>query len=286
VARTIRLLITDLDNTLYDWVTFFSASFYAMVRVAAPILEVETEELLDQMRVVHQRHRNSEHPFALLETEACLIRFRALTRRERLAALSPAFEAFNTARADTLRLYPGVAETLRILMKSDCTIVGHTEASAVNAASRLRLLGLEDCISRLYAVRPSGEGHPDPAYVGSLTSWGDRVRLIDEHERKPDIRILIDICREHEVSPHETLYVGDSISRDVGMAKAAGVAAAWAKYGLDYDPVCWKQLVRITHWTAEDVRRTQEAQALYGHVIPDVTLNEFSDILNSFSFGN
>jgi FMN phosphatase YigB (HAD superfamily) len=26
-----KLLITDLDNTLYDWVTFFTASFRSMV---------------------------------------------------------------------------------------------------------------------------------------------------------------------------------------------------------------------------------------------------------------
>jgi FMN phosphatase YigB (HAD superfamily) len=27
----LKLLVTDLDNTLYDWVTFFAQSFDAMV---------------------------------------------------------------------------------------------------------------------------------------------------------------------------------------------------------------------------------------------------------------
>lgn len=64
----IRLFITDLDNTLYDWVSFFTSSFYEMVGEAAGLLQADRGELLDQLRDVHRRHHNSEHPFALLET--------------------------------------------------------------------------------------------------------------------------------------------------------------------------------------------------------------------------
>ena len=34
----VRLLITDLDNTIYDWVTYFAQSFYDMVDEAAKLL--------------------------------------------------------------------------------------------------------------------------------------------------------------------------------------------------------------------------------------------------------
>ncbi len=43
----IKLVVCDLDNTLYDWVTFFSKAFYAMVETAVPILEVPKDQILD-----------------------------------------------------------------------------------------------------------------------------------------------------------------------------------------------------------------------------------------------
>src|SRR5438552_2131374 len=94
----ISVLLTDLDNTLYDWVTFFSCAFYDMVEVAAPILGISSEDLLDQLRNVHQRFHSSEHPYALLETEIAQQRLGSLSRDARKAALDNAFHAFNRTR--------------------------------------------------------------------------------------------------------------------------------------------------------------------------------------------
>lgn len=76
------------------------------------------------------------------------------------------------------------------------------------------------------------------------------------------------------MKPSETLYVGDSISRDIGMAKEAGAWTAWAEYGTHYDPADWNRLVRITHWSREDVERAQAAKEQYGDVRPDFILRE------------
>lgn len=60
VQVDIELSVTDLDNTLYDWVTFFASSFYAMVSRAAEILGTPVEMLLDECRRVHQCYGDSE----------------------------------------------------------------------------------------------------------------------------------------------------------------------------------------------------------------------------------
>lgn len=49
------LLIADLDNTLYDWVTFFARAFSAMVDELETLLTIDRERLLDEFKVVHQR---------------------------------------------------------------------------------------------------------------------------------------------------------------------------------------------------------------------------------------
>jgi FMN phosphatase YigB (HAD superfamily) len=48
-SRT-HLVITDLDNTLYDWVTFFAQSFQAMAAELEPILELPADAILDEFK--------------------------------------------------------------------------------------------------------------------------------------------------------------------------------------------------------------------------------------------
>ncbi len=270
----IELLVTDLDNTLYDWVGFFAKAFTAMIDVAVGLLEVDREQLLDELKRVHQRHHDSERAWSLAETETVIRRWPRASFEERRKALDPAFHAFNRVRKDRLQLYPGVAETLETVSRLGVPIVGHTEASAINALTRVEKLELSDLLTRLYAA-DSGQA------VGDA-----RVRVVPVPRaiHKPDPRILLEVCDEMGVAPERALYVGDSLSRDVGMARQIGMHAAWAAYGTRHDPHDWATLVRITHWTREDVARAQRAQELFGDSEPDVTLERFDELLERFEF--
>jgi phosphoglycolate phosphatase len=68
------------------------------------------------------------------------------------------------------------------------------------------------------------------------------------------------------------------------MAKRAGAHAAWAKYGTVYDRELWLRLVRVTHWTDDDVRREKELQKEVVDVHPDVELKSFPGILDHYNF--
>lgn len=281
---SIELIITDLDNTLYDWVTFFASAFYSMIAVASQVLNVPEDVLIEECKIVHQQHHDSEAAFSLLETPTVAQRFGHLSRSEQAKALDPAFHAFNRERDRTLRLYPGVQETLKYL-RERVAVVAHTEASAVNALFRLGKLGVGDSIRVLYALGQTGKGHPDEPRMAEYRKFlGDmgRVRILREDERKPNPQVVLDICKDQGVSPERALYVGDSVARDIGMAKAAGAWAAWAKYGTKYDAEHWARLVRITHWTPADVERAQRAQRDYGEARPDRVLSEgLSEILQA-----
>ncbi len=64
-----RALITDLDNTLYNWYAFFIPAFYGMISEAARILDCPESQLIEDMRRVHVRFGDVEHPFALIHTD-------------------------------------------------------------------------------------------------------------------------------------------------------------------------------------------------------------------------
>lgn len=277
----IRLVVTDLDNTLYDWVTFFVTAFYEMVDVAVKILDVDREQLLDDLRSVHRKYHNSEQPFALLETETVRFRLRDLTKDQQVARLNEAFHAFNRARKRTLHLYPGVVDTLVELRARGVRVVAHTEATVTNAQFRLSKLGLSQHIERLYALEHVGEPHPMPERIEPI-SGVSMVRMLRHDERKPDPQVLFDISRDMSVPPNEILCVGDSIVKDIGMAKEAGTWAAWARYGTEFnDPKVWAALVRVTHWTDEDVLRANVDKQRLGATKPDRVLSQFADILNT-----
>ena len=273
----ISLVVTDLDNTIYDWLAAFVPAFYAMVAVAAPLIGVSEEALLDDLKRVHQQHGDSEHPFALLETSSVREKWGALNQTELIERLDPAFHAFNRLRKKSLKLYPGVLETLERLSQIPVPIVAYTDARVINSLFRLDHLNVRRFFSRLYAP-----AHVAPDLGEAATM--DFVRLLSTYDRKPNPQTLIDICSEYSVAPSRAIYVGDSIVRDVYMANSAGVHSAWAKFGTLYDKSLWPQLVRVTHWTDADVARESELWHKAQGANAEIALDQFSDLLNYCDF--
>jgi FMN phosphatase YigB (HAD superfamily) len=274
---TIRAVITDLDNTLYDWVTFFAHSFDAMVSELTRILDVDRQSLLAQFKEIHVRYGSTETPWAALELPTAQSRFPLLSSSEMAEKLGPAFSAFSASRKEYLQLYDGVSETLAKLVNQQIAVIGHTEALPVNAFYRLTLLGVADRFSRLYTAEGKMAEHPFPER-SRTTPPSHLIRTLPQSEKKPSPEVLLDICRREGFSRGECLYVGDSLTRDVMMAKRAGVRAVWARYGTKYDPKLWDILVAVTHWSAEDVEREAKLKELSRDIHPDITIDRFDEI--------
>lgn len=280
--KRIRLLVCDLDNTLYDWFAFFVPSFYAMVDKTVEVTKCDREILLDDFRAVHQRHHDSEHPFSLLETDTIQRLFPNSTNRQIAEALDSAFHAYNSKRKENLKLHRGVKRTLEILERSDIKLVAHTESKLYPVVDRLRRFDLARYFSRIYCRERSLSDHPFPE---NSARWledfpMEKIVELSKHQSKPSIDVLLEICSKEGFEPREAAYIGDSMARDILMAKGAGVFAIWAAYGADHDPDQYARLVRITHWTKEDVDREVELKEAARKVAPDfVAEDSFADIL-------
>ena len=272
-----------MDNTLYDWVSYFVPSIHAMVTEAARLIDVDEDQLRTDLKAVHVARGNTEHPFALLETQTVASRLSMLNRRERYDLLKPAFDAFNEVRKERLQLYPGVREALEIIKATGCRLFGHTEATEVNIASRVRSLGLEELLEAVYAVQ--FKGMPHPLHGDREESNGQiPVRVMPPTARKPDPSSIKAILTDTGVRAVHCLYVGDNLDRDVGMAKRAGILAAWARYGTIHDPELWRDLVEISHWAPAAVAAVENGRAARSTVKPDVIIDAFKELLRYFTF--
>lgn len=281
----IKLVITDLDNTIYNWVDYYAASFRAMLDELVRTTGIEESRLKASFKRVHQRHRTSEYAFAIEELDVLADRDRGLSVSERIAKYQRAIHAFRRKRKETLKVYAGVVEALGNLRKSGRKIVAHTDAMMFYAVYRLQIqLGIAELFDGLFAPRdhglPPGVVDTDVRYHEDPSRYRCVVpvhRELDPSVMKPDPRVLKSILSEFGVSAEEAVYVGDSQHKDVWMAQVCGVHDVLAKYGRGYDPDNWRLLVEITHWTDEDVARETKLASL--EIKPTHTIDAFPEIV-------
>jgi phosphoglycolate phosphatase len=279
---SISLVFTDLDNTLYDWVAWYSRAFYRMLDGAALQAAIPRQRLLAEMQKLYRVRQGLEHPEALLHAPSIRRSFGEPARaREALKGVFASY--YHAAHESGLCTYPGVRPTLQRLAAQGVMVVGHTEAPSNHALARLRALGLEHAFVGLLAAPPApddptileGDGVEPPPFP---------VRCLAAHERKPDPTVVRQLCARLGVPPRAALYVGDNLARDVQMGHAAGLWTAWARYGTSHDPRDWQRVVDVSPWTA--AQRAQACAKVPSREIePDLVLHEsFAELTRGFDF--
>lgn len=269
----IKLCVTDLDDTLYSWIGFFIPAFYSMVDELSAITGVDEAELLREYKSVHQESGSVEYPYAALLLPSVLKKFPGRTQEQLKAVLDPAFHRFNAIRKQELHLFPFVQETLAQLNERRISIVGYTESAEENGFYRLKKLGIADFFSKLY-VSDSQFTRPDGVEAPSIIST--------VQGKKPNPSLLLQILQNEHAAPEEAVYVGDSLTKDVYMAKKAGVPAILCKYPPRQDAAeLYEKLNAISSWTESEFQREAELkrECTRENIQPDYTIHSFAEIL-------
>lgn len=274
-----KALITDVDNTLYDWFDIWHSCFTAMLNKTLEISGIEREQLIKDIQTVFRRHHTSEYSFVLEECESLSNLYGDSLRQK----LDPAIEAFRLARNDSLKLYETVKETLEELKERDIKIIAFTESLQYYTLARLKKLGLDTLIDALYSP-PDNESK----FI-ELKSKKIETPLITKtilpNELKPNPHVLKTIIQENNLTPEQCIYLGDSEIKDIQMANDAGVFSVLASYGsLHFESRLddYNLLRAVSHWSDEDIQREKELKERKREVAADFTANSFRDILRFF----
>lgn len=284
---TAHLLVTDLDNTLWDWFAAWYASFSPMVDRLVQDSGLPRQQLLSEIREVHQARGTSEYSFLLEELSSLQhLREPGLSIAERF---NDAIHVQNKERRQHTALYPTVMETLQTLQRRGVAVVAYTESNAFWTEWRVRHTGLDGVLTALYSS-------PDHDFPDGLTPDDVRRKSPDDyglkvttHEHtapgllKPNSDVLHQIIGAYGMVPEEVVYIGDSLTKDVLMAQAAGVHDVHAAYGVSDHREGYDLLRQVSHWTPQAVEKEREASG-GGVVVPSHAVSSFAGLLDLFNF--
>jgi FMN phosphatase YigB (HAD superfamily) len=285
----VRLVVTDMDGTLYSWIDYIVPAVEAMVDAVCEATGFQRIKVVQSLKAVYSKHESNEYPFALQES-TIFNEFPEFGSFDKLI-IEPARIAFAGARRKYLQPYKGVTDTLKTLKERGLPVVALTDAPRNPAEQRVRHMQLDQYLSAIYTLPgftfPAGpDGHalvaPDilqKEVRGEYRAACKVVELPRECE-KPNPRGLLDICKEFQVEPREVLLIGDSVKKDIAVAREVGALDAWAEYGT-YVSLEYRERLDII--SAPAITRRHAASVFEGGqkktIEPTHTLSSFSQIL-------
>ena len=188
-----RAVLFDMDNTLFDFVESMTCG----ARAAVDYLGVGTAEELIGYYLRLKYH---------VEVHANLQDFMIAHNCFTVESYFGAANAFDTAKYEKIIPYPGISEVLSELKAHGLTLGIVTDAYTYAAEKRLEKSSLKEYFSFIVGYEVTGQIKP-------------------HHEPFEHALMLAGY------KPYETVFVGDSIRRDIGPASSLGMTAIHARYG-------------------------------------------------------
>ena len=285
--QPISILITDIDNTLFDWFGFWHTSFSALLEKVLERVDLDRDELLDSIREIHQKHGTSEYSMLLEDLPQLRTRFDPKQIRMEFA---DAISAYREARKRSTVLYGGVRETLIAAKAAGTCIVAYTDSLQYYALTRVKYLELDGIVDYLYSPPDHESSDSVSSFEEIRTQPAERYRpsltkqmVLPKGATKPSPEVLHDILLEVNGKPSDAIYVGDSLFKDIAMAQDAGVLDVFAAYGVAHGKSEYELLRRVTHWTAQQVETEKRLSAR--DITPTFTLQKsFAELCDLFEF--
>ncbi|MEW6434965.1 MAG: HAD family hydrolase [Myxococcota bacterium] len=283
----IRLVVTDMDNTLYSWIDYIVPAVEAMVTAVEKATGFPRIKVVQSLKAVYTRYESNEYPFALQES-SLFQEFPEFGSFDKLV-IEPARMAFAEARRKYLRPYKGVVETLAQLKERRVFVVALTDAPRNPAEQRARRMGLDQQLAGIYTMPgfqfptgPDGEALVAPDILHKEVKGGYRASCpvfeLPREWEKPNPAGLQKILTTYAVRPEEVLVVGDSLKKDIAVARELGCHDCWAEYGT-YVSLEYRERLDIISSNAITRRHASSVFETGPQVKPTHTLSSYSQLL-------
>jgi FMN phosphatase YigB (HAD superfamily) len=282
-VTTARFCLLDVDNTLYDWLAFFGPAMRQLCSRLSELSGCTVPELYDEFRAVFSERGTVEYTFALQELPALQRKHPDLDGHAIYLRYLSAVDEFQRARRKYLRLYPGVEQGIQTLREAGVVLVAVSDAHRYQLVARLKQLRIQQYFAAVCCV----PDHPIPEgtdirvirrFEESRYSAQVEALLLPSGVRKPSPRVLESVISALNIEPDDAVYVGDSLAKDIAMAKAAGIYDCWAAYGAKFSYVDMETLLRVTHWSTASVAALRKSPQDLG-ILPSAAAKSFAEVV-------
>jgi phosphoglycolate phosphatase len=242
-----RVVLTDVDNTLFDWIAMWESGFRLLLREAADLSGLDEPSVKQSIRRANQLLGTSEYDDValLLDIFDGGVRER---QRERLCSIGHRIRASKEAAT---RLYPKVAKAISILRSKGIDVYCLTESVRQYAEKRASELGLDGLVDGVICSEFRGDvGARVQRYLHQTPVFTFSPGL-----RKPDPGLLRFVSELLGLPMARLIYVGDSLFKDVVMANSSRVEVCWARYGDAAASKYYSTLQEVSHWPDADINR-------------------------------
>ena len=293
------LLVSDVDNTVFDWVGYYTRSITALFETVARITKLPVPQLASEAREVFSRHGSIEYPFLIQELPSVEAWARQDIDRLLRDVVEPGRKAFLAEAERCLVPYADVPATLETLRRNfpKTPLVALTDAPRYVAMWKLNKLGLLDKFDAVYGLPdpriPTSAAHGrvkvDPEILlkhlqQSNFGFEGKIRILPEEYEKPGTRGLKTVLMDYDLDENpedrrRVVWIGDNLRKDVALGQKLGVQTVWARYGVVKDENLFKTL--HTFSPVENIHKNASIdQSIKDAPKPDVTLDRFADILS------
>lgn len=272
------VLITDLDNTIYNWVDYFAPCFRGMVHALARVTGLEETDIISEFRQMYQENETVE--FMPLIQGLAICNNKSEDEVKDLVRIGRG--AFMKIRRKRLDLYPEVKETLKWVRDQGLLIIAVSNAPMSQAYARMRHFRIQkyfdgiaaqhdplqpaDVVIYAKIIQKVASGY----FVPKMRRW-----FLEPSERKPSPDDYARILADLGIEPKDAFVVGDSLQKDIAPAIRLGSIGIWAEYGEHAERKNVETVNMLGSWG--DKRVSSINQGFDYH--PDFKIAGFSDLI-------
>ena len=129
-----KLLVLDIDNTVFDWVTYYVHSMESLFSTVSDIVGTSSTQLANEAKQVFTEHGSIEYPFLIQELPSVIEFYSGRIEQMLKEAVEPGREAFNRAAQKPSNALRGRSKHA----KSHSTTMAWTACYRFNGRAALR----------------------------------------------------------------------------------------------------------------------------------------------------
>lgn len=279
--KTPKLLVFDVDNTLFDWMPYYAKSNSALLFALSEMIGVPYVALVREFKDLMAHHETSRDSFVVPGLPSMASRLGSSSNAE---IYKKCTDIFLQKAAAALVPYPGTVVTLSTvkMYRPHIKIVALTDSPCLEAVWKIVKLGLASYFDGIYGLNnppiiPTAEALAE--ILASSKDYHGIVKMMPASYEKPSTKGLESIMADFGLNSSEkdeVIYVGDNVKKDVSLGKKVGVLTCLSEFSSPSDsPYLQETLflspkIKIT----KNVPNSEDLR-----IKPDTTLHKFSDIL-------